>query len=188
MQNKANVKIGKITISIVATKPYPNEQRTMNNERHSKQTQSKPISNDQSQVQAKSKPISTAKTPCPACQPKHCPGPPTGPGAWEPCKDEFQWISVPGSALRYVSPLASLGRNDAAVEHPPVGEAATWAMQRGSAFTFSKWYYSVLSCGGEGAAGSVADIFFSRVASRIPQVLVNCAGVALLAGCEEPFG
>ena len=27
-------------------------------------------------------------------------------------KDEFERISVPGSALRYVSPLAALGRND----------------------------------------------------------------------------
>jgi len=51
MQNKANVKIGNITISIVATKPYANEQRTMNNERYSKQTQSNPISNAESQFQ-----------------------------------------------------------------------------------------------------------------------------------------
>ena len=80
-----------------------------------------------------------------------------------------------------MSPLASLGRNDAGLEHPPLGEAATQAMQRGSAFTFSKWYYSVLSSGGEGAAGGVADVFFSRVASCIPQVFVDCGGVALSA-------
>jgi len=44
MQNKANVKIGKINISIATIKDYDNEQRTINNERYSKQTQSKPIS------------------------------------------------------------------------------------------------------------------------------------------------
>jgi hypothetical protein len=43
MQNKANVKMGNINISTVTTKCYVNEQRTMNNERHSKQTQTKPI-------------------------------------------------------------------------------------------------------------------------------------------------
>jgi len=64
---------------------------------------------------------------------------------------------------------------------PPSGEAATQAMWPGSAFTFSKWYYSVLSSGGEGAAGRVADVFFSRVASCIPQVLVDCGGVGLSA-------
>jgi len=44
-QNKANFKIGKMTISTVATRPYPNEQRTISNGRLSKQTQSNPISN-----------------------------------------------------------------------------------------------------------------------------------------------
>ena len=43
MQNKAKVKIGKINISTARTKAYANEQRTMNHERHSKQTQSNPI-------------------------------------------------------------------------------------------------------------------------------------------------
>ena len=43
--------MGNMTISIVATKPYPNEQRTINNEHYSKQTQSNPISNAQSQFQ-----------------------------------------------------------------------------------------------------------------------------------------
>jgi len=42
MQNKPNVKIGKMTISPVTTKSYPKEQRTMNNERYPKQTQSNP--------------------------------------------------------------------------------------------------------------------------------------------------
>jgi hypothetical protein len=42
--NKANFKMGNITISTVATKPYPNEQRTINNERYSKQSQFKPNS------------------------------------------------------------------------------------------------------------------------------------------------
>jgi len=42
-QNKANVKMGNINISTATIKAYANEQRTMNNERHSKQTQSNPI-------------------------------------------------------------------------------------------------------------------------------------------------
>jgi hypothetical protein len=42
MQNKANVKIGNINISTARTKAYLKEQRTMNNERHSKQTQNSP--------------------------------------------------------------------------------------------------------------------------------------------------
>jgi hypothetical protein len=43
MQNKANVKIGKMNISAVTKKDYDKEQRTINNERYSKQTQTKPI-------------------------------------------------------------------------------------------------------------------------------------------------
>ena len=43
MQNKANVKMGKRTISTATLKAYANKQRTMNNKRHSKQTQSNPI-------------------------------------------------------------------------------------------------------------------------------------------------
>jgi hypothetical protein len=43
MQNKPNVKMGKIAISAAILKAYVNEQRTMSNERHSKQTQSNPI-------------------------------------------------------------------------------------------------------------------------------------------------
>jgi len=42
MQNKANVKIGKMNTSIATIKDYDNEQRTINNERYSKQTQFKP--------------------------------------------------------------------------------------------------------------------------------------------------
>jgi len=42
-QNKPDFKMGKMTISPATTKPYLNEQRTMNNERCSKQTQSNPI-------------------------------------------------------------------------------------------------------------------------------------------------
>ena len=38
-QNKPNFKMGKMTISPATTKPYLNEQQTMNNERCSKQTQ-----------------------------------------------------------------------------------------------------------------------------------------------------
>ena len=40
--NEPNVKVGKMNISIAAVKPYANEQRPMNNERYSKQTQFKP--------------------------------------------------------------------------------------------------------------------------------------------------
>jgi len=38
---KPNVKIGKMNISIAKIKDYDNEQRTINNERYSKQTQFK---------------------------------------------------------------------------------------------------------------------------------------------------
>jgi len=41
-QNKPNVKIGKMNISAATVKAYANEQRTMNNERYPKQTQSNP--------------------------------------------------------------------------------------------------------------------------------------------------
>ncbi len=54
LQNKPNVKIGKMTVSIATLKAYAKKQRTMINERYSKQTQSKPISN--------------AQTACPACR------------------------------------------------------------------------------------------------------------------------
>ena len=43
MQNKANFKIGKMNINIAVIKDYDNEQQTTNNERYSKQTQTKPI-------------------------------------------------------------------------------------------------------------------------------------------------
>jgi len=43
MQNKANFKMGKITISTANTKAYANKQRTMNTKRYPKQTQSNPI-------------------------------------------------------------------------------------------------------------------------------------------------
>ena len=45
MQNKPNFKIGKMNISIEIIKDYDKEQRTINNERCSKQTQNKPNSN-----------------------------------------------------------------------------------------------------------------------------------------------
>jgi hypothetical protein len=41
--NEPNFKIGKINISTATLKSYANKQRTMNNERYSKQTQSNPI-------------------------------------------------------------------------------------------------------------------------------------------------
>jgi hypothetical protein len=47
MQNKANFKMGNIHISTAKAKAYAKEQRTMSNDRYSKQTQSKPISNAQ---------------------------------------------------------------------------------------------------------------------------------------------
>ena len=43
MQNKPNFKMGNINISTAKTKAYAKEQRTMNNEHSSKQTQSNPI-------------------------------------------------------------------------------------------------------------------------------------------------
>ena len=43
LQNKANVKMGNINISAARTKGYAKEQRTISNERYSKQTQSNPI-------------------------------------------------------------------------------------------------------------------------------------------------
>jgi hypothetical protein len=43
--------MGNINISTARTKAYAKEQRTMNNERYPKQTQSNPIPNDQSQLQ-----------------------------------------------------------------------------------------------------------------------------------------
>jgi len=43
LQNKANVKIGKMNISIAKLKDYDKKQRTTNNECYSKQTQTKPI-------------------------------------------------------------------------------------------------------------------------------------------------
>jgi len=52
LQNKPNVKIGKIAISAAILKAYVNEQRTMSNEHDSKQTQSKPISNAQTAYSA----------------------------------------------------------------------------------------------------------------------------------------
>jgi 3-deoxy-D-arabino-heptulosonate 7-phosphate (DAHP) synthase len=41
-QNKPNFKMGNINISTATVKAYAKEQRTMTNERHSKQTQSNP--------------------------------------------------------------------------------------------------------------------------------------------------
>jgi len=61
MQNKPNFKIGKMNISTATLMAYANKQRTMNNERYSKQTQSKPISN--------------AETPYSACRTRDCHGP-----------------------------------------------------------------------------------------------------------------
>jgi len=43
--------MGNMTISTATLKAYAKKQRTMSNERYSKQTQSNPISNDQSQFQ-----------------------------------------------------------------------------------------------------------------------------------------
>jgi hypothetical protein len=53
LQNKANVKMGKRTVSVATLKAYANEQRAMNNERYSKQTQSKPISNTETPYSAR---------------------------------------------------------------------------------------------------------------------------------------
>jgi hypothetical protein len=44
LQNKPNIRIGKMNVSAAKIKDYHNEQPTINNEPHSKQTQTKPIS------------------------------------------------------------------------------------------------------------------------------------------------
>ena len=79
MQNKANFTMGNMAISTALLRTYPNEQRTINNEHYSKQTQSKPISN--------------AQTPCPTCQTRACHGPgdpamPGGTGPLRPCSGQ----------------------------------------------------------------------------------------------------
>jgi len=51
MQNKPNFKMGNMTVSTATLKAYAKKQRTMSNERYSKQTQSNPISIDQSLFQ-----------------------------------------------------------------------------------------------------------------------------------------
>jgi len=43
MQNKAKVNIGKMNVSATRINGYDNEQRTTDNERYSKQSQTKPI-------------------------------------------------------------------------------------------------------------------------------------------------
>jgi len=52
LQNKANVKIGNVSASMATIKDYNNQQRTINNERHSKQSQFIP-------TEGGTKPIST---------------------------------------------------------------------------------------------------------------------------------
>ena len=71
MQNKANVKMGNINISTANTKAYAKEQRTMNNERHSKQSQFKPnpspkleLCSTLSEVEGPIKPNSPAPRQC----------------------------------------------------------------------------------------------------------------------------
>jgi hypothetical protein len=51
LQNKANFKMGNINISTAKTKAYANEQRTMSNERYSKQTQTNPIPSRPTSIQ-----------------------------------------------------------------------------------------------------------------------------------------
>jgi len=70
-QNKPNVKIGKMTISTARTKAYANEQRTKNNERYSKQTQSNPKLSPPGRNPALSEVEGTRYEPCtiPAGQP-----------------------------------------------------------------------------------------------------------------------
>ncbi len=87
MQNKPNVKIGKINISTAIIKTYATEQRTMNNEHYPKQTQSNPIPN--------------AQTAYPACRTRDCHPFDCVQGRL-PRNDEFEWIP----------PFAALGRND----------------------------------------------------------------------------
>jgi len=63
MQNKANFKMGNINISTATTKCYLNEQRTMNNERYSKQTQSNPISPSPKPTQPRVHPVIPTEAP-----------------------------------------------------------------------------------------------------------------------------
>jgi len=64
LQNKPNFKMGKMTISTATLKAYANEQRPMNDERYSKQTQSKPIPNAERAYPEY--PV------CPACHARGC--------------------------------------------------------------------------------------------------------------------
>jgi len=70
MQNKPNVKIGKMTISPAKTRPYLNEQQTTNNERCSKQTQTNP--NKPNSLKAHQHPASVISRPSSV----FCPPPP----------------------------------------------------------------------------------------------------------------
>jgi hypothetical protein len=66
MQNKANVKMGKMTISTATTKAYAKKQRTMTNEYYSKQTQTNPkleICSTLSEVEGPIKPNSPTRNP-----------------------------------------------------------------------------------------------------------------------------
>ena len=105
LQNKPNFKMGKMTISTATLKAYANEQRTMNNEHHSKQTQSKPISN--------AKTLCPAYPVCPACHARDC-HPFDCPQAGIACTDEggnntvydcggviYNW----GAIQRYCQPM-----------------------------------------------------------------------------------
>jgi hypothetical protein len=51
MQNEPNFKMGKMPVSTVAPKPYPDKQRTINDEHHPKRTQSNPIHPPQYAIQ-----------------------------------------------------------------------------------------------------------------------------------------
>jgi hypothetical protein len=65
LQNKANVKIGKMNISTAIIKAYANEQPPINNERYPKQSQIKANFK-------RTKPISNAEPAYHACQTRDC--------------------------------------------------------------------------------------------------------------------
>ncbi len=104
---KPNVKIGKMNISIATIKDYDNEQRTINNERYSKQTQFKP---NQSQF-----PSRNAKNAPPPIsiygECLHRTGPHLRNTRFEKHEEEFQdYKNWPGLKIRATTSLKALAQ------------------------------------------------------------------------------
>jgi hypothetical protein len=64
MQNKANVKIGKMNISAAIIKDYDKKQPRINDKRYSKQTQTNPILPAPKEVKQKSEPKTCKRRLC----------------------------------------------------------------------------------------------------------------------------